>query len=423
MDEDAFHKAIEHWLVAALCDYLPTSVLCLVPAPLLPDSSRLDLPTPYLGRPDPASRKAIARFGTITAIFRERGASLFRQIHESYNDSQPVVVLMRQDGDGTSSTETKLAHLCVLNVQSVNGDEPHPGDKLADRFVATEGCLRVPPDLFTPCPEAFKTERLNQTTKGSEKIQEILLQHVKDHPFYTPTLAPILPHAQIVMVLARSIHSNSWNLRRRFGAGGVTFLLKPDNELTDDLITRLCAVAQRVDGLLGSLHFATEDVDRSQAAADALSILKHSVGDNLRDIATLAPEIGPRLTVVQRVLEGSVAFARQRGIAVDDGRGPVPWNKLGFKGQSFDQTLKTTFWGLHSKLEFSGVGFENGRLDSRVLVLMEELFRNLAKGPKGKPGKIVVTCNPQSGVGGIQVSGWENTVGLQRLGVFAELSG
>lgn len=414
--EAAFREAMEQWLETALRTYLPGDLICLVPAPLLPTSSRLDLPIDYLGRSDAKSRKAIARFGTVTAIFKDTGSSVFRRIHEFYKSSQPVIVLIREASRSDETIKTGIGRLCVLGVDVPDRDKPHVGDCLADLFVGQSGCVRIPPDTFKSLPEAVEQSYV-ETSIASEdhELADIVTAHCQAHPFYAPTLAPILPHAHVVMVLARSIHSDDWAVRRRFGAGGVTFLLKPNCKLTDDLSVRMIAVAQRVDGLLGSLHFATEDMARSQAAADALSILKHSVGNHLGNIASLAPQIGPHLTVLKRILHGAVAYARQRGSPIIENEKLIPWQHLGFERQPFDETLKRVLWALKPKLEFSVSGIQGGKLDSRVLVLIEELARNLAKGPEDKPGIIAITCDPITGKGAVRISGWATTWDLQRI--------
>ncbi len=419
--EAVFQKAMEHWLEKALLEYLPEEIICLVPAPLLPDSSGLSLPVPYLGRVgSESSYKGIARFGVVTALFQKEKASLFRRIHKYYGGVEPVIVKIRKD-DGSSGIDPgvdEVGKFCLVSVPCSPDDQPHPGDPLTGGFISGKGKIfAVEPGRFQPDQAALREEEVPEPArdKGDAEIGRIVDKHIRNHSFYVPTLAPILHHAQVVMVLARSIHDDRWEERRKFGAGGVTFLLAPDYKMTEDLAIRLCAVAQRVDGLLGSLHFATEDVARGRAAADALDILKHSVGNHLDEIEICIPEAGPRLTVLERMLQGAVGCARQQGISATDNQRPITWNQLGFNGQPFDKTLRDVFWGLHDSLEFSISGLDRGNLDSRVIVLVEELARNLAKGPEDKPGSISITCNPETGLGNVRVDGWASTESLQKI--------
>ncbi len=417
--EAVFREAMEKWLEKALIEYLPPEVVCLVPAPLLPDSSRLHLPVPYLARAEPEHYRGIARFGVVTALFQQLKASLFLRIHEFYVESEPVIVVFRSTSTEflpEDPTEVRVGRLCVITVACNQDEKLHPADVLAEGF-GTEGeVIRIHPGEFTPFPEAREQAEVKFFPRGDRGIIEEVNLHVRvEHPDYMSILAPILPELQVVMVLARSIHDARWEARRRFGAGGVTLLLKTGTTVTEDLAVRLCAVAQRVDGLLGSLHFATEDVARAKAAADALEILNHSVGNHLKAIELRNPNAGPRLLILQRILQGAVGFARQQGMPVLDDQQALAWPQLGYQGQAFDQTLRQALWGRNPALEFFVSGLENGAVDSRALMLIEELARNLAYGPLEQPGSIRIDCDPRSGIGSIQVEGWALTSNLEAL--------
>ena len=405
--EAVFQKAMEHWLEKALLEYLPAEVLCLVPAPLLPDSSRLYLPVPYLGRTGSDSAyKGIARFGVVTALFQEHKASLFLRIHQCYGGLEPVIVTIRKDGDPSDIDPevSEVGKFCIVSVPCPPDDQPHSGDTLAGGFKPDGKVFRVEPSEFRLCPDAMREAALEHTGDGDHAIKRIIDEHIEEYSFYAPTLAPILHHAQVVMVLARSIHDKSWEKRRKFGAGGVTFLLEPDCKMTEDLAIRLCAIAQRVDGLLGSLHFASEDVARAKTAASALGILKHSVGNSLRTMMFIKTQVAPNLKILDRCLYGAVAYAQNESSVIREQGKAIPWSKLGYKGCSFDETLKSVIWKSYRNLSFSVEEIKDKAPDSRVLVMVEELARNLANGPN-KEGHIAIKCDPKTGIGTISVKG------------------
>lgn len=418
--EAVFQKAIEYWLEKALLEYLPAEVLCLVPAPLLPDSSGLSLPVPYLGRAgSESSYKGIARFGVVTALFQKEKASLYRLIHEYYGGVEPVIVKIRKD-DGPSGIDPgvdEVGKFCLVSVPCSPDDQPHPGDPLTGGFISGKGKIfALEPGRFQPDQAALREEEVPEPAReeGDAEIGGIVDKHIRDHSFYVPTLAPILHHAQVVMVLARSIHDDRWEERRKFGAGGVTFLLAPDCRITEDLAIRLCAVAQRVDGLLGSLHFAIEDVTRAETTAAALGILKHSVVNNLRVIGALASHVAPHLTILTRCLHGALAYARRERTSIIEEEQVLLWRNLGYSEKSFDQTIKDVLWAQRPQLSFEVDEILGLAPDSRVLVMVEELARNLAKG-LNRMGRIKIQCNPKTGIGHITVEGWGSSIDLDRV--------
>lgn len=378
--EEELRYALTSWLTEALRHYLPKDVLGLLATPLLPDTSELEFSTPYLCRDYKEAQNVASLFLETTSSFHDLGASLHKRLHASHNENCPAVVVLRRSGVGTGFVGLDLEDVAICTLAVSDPDKPKDAhDTKTFERIDTDRVIEL--EVKLECPPLIKSKRVEAYTSdnGHPKVTTAVQNHLNDFPAYAPALLGLLEHCQVVMVLARALHAPNSEKRRHLGSGGMTFVIYPSSQISEELIMRLIALAQRVDALLGTVHFATAAIARNRAMDDALSMLRHSVGNYIDKIASIERRLAPYMTLLKRSLQGAVAYARREAMPMAVNGNSLTWNTLGHASESYGQTLKTVLWGSQVNLELRVTGIEEWTLDCRVLLLLEELARNLKK--------------------------------------------
>jgi hypothetical protein len=86
--------------------------------------------------------------------------------------------------------------------------------------------------------------------------------------------------------------------------------------------------------------------------------------------------------LLKQVITGAITYACREALPIFGGKKGLPWKKLGYRLQPFEKDIESAILAGNDSVNLECNDVHEAVIDARLVPLIEELVRNLAKGPK-----------------------------------------